>query len=117
MIAQRNFARQFARGDDPSSITDASSLSAESHDHPDIDAVIRGYGHAVYAVRTTSGRLILCEGWRGFSVSTSSQLSKIAEGFRSAGRGEFETDDEYRPGSKYGHPDAGDCLGAATTTQ
>lgn len=106
MVSQAELGRQFAAGYDPSGIPQASNVAAEPHDHPDIDAVIRGYGHAVYAVRTTSGRLILCEGWRGFSPSTGSQLTKIAEGFRTAGRGGFDSDDHYRPGSRYGADDA-----------
>jgi len=110
MVSQAELARQFAAGYDPSSIPQASNVAAEPHDHPVIDAVIRGYGHAVYAIRTTGGRLILCEGWRGYSTSTGSQLTKIAQGFRSAGRGDFETDDEHRPGSKHGGHDVKDVL-------
>jgi len=102
MVSQTELGRQFAAGYDPSSIPQASNVAAEPSALPEIDAVIRGYGHAVYAVRTTGGRLILCEGWRGRSASTGSQLTKIAQGFRSAGRGDFETDNEYRPGSKPG---------------
>ncbi len=106
MVSQAELARRFAAGYDPSSIPQASNVEAEPHDHPDIDAVIRGYGHAVYAVRTTSGRLILCEGWRGYSTPTGSQLTKIADGFRTAGRAGFDSDDHYRPSSKAQYDDA-----------
>jgi hypothetical protein len=112
MVSQTELGRQFAAGYDPSGIPQASNVAAEPHDHPVIDAVIRGYGHAVYAIRTTGGRLILCEGWRGYSTSTGSQLTKIAQGFRSAGRGDFDSDDDHRPGSRFGADDAEDVLNA-----
>lgn len=97
MIAQDTLARQFAAGHDPSSISAASNVTAEGTAADGYDAVIVGYGHAVYAARRTDGSIVLFEGWAGRSVSTTQHLGKLRSGFRKGGRGDFDIAGSGRP--------------------
>lgn len=97
MIAQDTLARHFAAGNDPSSIESASNVTVEPTGVDGYDAVIVGYGHAVYAARRTDGSIILFEGWRGRSVSTTQHITKLRTGFRQGGPTEVDTDSEARP--------------------
>ena len=98
MTAQDTLARRFAEGNDPRSIASASNVTAETTPADGYDAVIVGYGHAVYAARRTDGSIVLFEGWRDRSQSTRCQLTKLASGFRAGGRGDFDRTDDGQPG-------------------
>jgi len=114
MTTQTALGRQFAAGHDPSRIGDASNVAVEPCDIEGYDALIRGYGHAVYAVRRDDGEITIFEGWRGRSSSTSCQLTKIGSGVADAAATP-KIDDTARPSSKFGHPDLRETLGAPKT--
>lgn len=91
MTTQKDLAERFALGDDTGT---ASNVSIASYDDGSTELI--GYGWAAYATRTPSGRITLHEGWRGYSMSTTCQLTELRKGFRAAGV-DFETASEGRP--------------------
>lgn len=101
MITQKELAYQFAWGYQPDEIPRASNVEVRKNGG---DEYIVGYGHAIYAARL-DGDLVLYEGWRGYSISTSCQMTELRKGFEKAGV-EFDADDEARPQDRHGkHPE------------
>lgn len=80
MIAQRDLARQFESGEDADFIPDASNVKVVETSKEGYDALLIGFGHAVYAARRDDGTIVYFEGWYGYSPSTSCQLSKMMTG-------------------------------------
>lgn len=116
MISQHELGKRFARGDDH--IPDASNVSVEDASGADgVDAYVVGYGWAVYAARLDDGRLALFEGWRGYSLSTTCQMTQIRFGFHAALRGTGDAfddrvtvDDDRQPNTRGSNPDAAELL-------
>lgn len=72
MMNQNDLGRAFKRGE-----TNHRASNVQIVERGDF-TVLLGYGHAVYAARhKESGAITHFEGWRGYSVSTSCQLSKL----------------------------------------
>jgi len=82
MIAQRDLARRFGRGDPAESIPAASNVEAQSAEGSDdaFEAYIVGYNWAMYAGRMPEGSVVVFGGWYGYSNATSKQLSHVKSG-------------------------------------
>jgi len=74
MVSQSELGRQFHNG-----ATSGKASNVEIHHLPKHgDAAVIGYDHAVYATRdVATGHTIYYSGWYGYSVSTSSQITKM----------------------------------------
>lgn len=97
MVAQQELARRFAAGHDVTGIGSASNLSVESTAREGYDAVLLGYGHAVYAARRTDGSVVRFDGWRGYSQSTTCQLTELRKGFKCLPESKQTVDTANRP--------------------
>lgn len=97
MVSQAELARKFARGQSVDSLPNASNIAAQ--EGPDGVDYLVGYGHAIYAARF-KGSVLLFEGWRGYSVSTTCQLTELKKGFSLIGP--YLVDDEERPRTRVG---------------
>lgn len=105
MQSQQALAAEFAAGHDPSSIEDASNLEVWATDTDGYDAILVGYGHAVYAARRSDGSVVRFDGWRGYSQSTTCQLTELRKGFKSLPERLQTVVGEGRP-KLYNYPDA-----------
>jgi hypothetical protein len=103
--AQSDLVRQFKSGIEAEDIEDASNMAVEETDESGYDAILVGYGHAVYAARRDDGTFVQYDGWKGRSISTNTHLGKIRykldnqniETEGRPGRGHFpEYDDQRR---------------------
>ena len=105
MVTQEELGRMFAEGHDPTKIPGASNVEALPTDREGYDAKIVGYGHALYALRKEGGGsnpddsvITLYEGWRGYTVTTSCQLTKLKNGMEQ-GHLNYEIETDGRPKS------------------
>lgn len=71
MTTQRELGRLFRQG-----ATSGSASNVEIQDAENTTRLV-GYGHAVYAIRFKSTGKVVGFGWRGYSMSTSCQLTKL----------------------------------------
>jgi hypothetical protein len=102
--AQSRLARQFAAGQDPDEIGDASNVEVRATNRDGYDAFILGYGHAVYAVRRDDGTPVLFDGWRDYGTpSTKCQLTELRKGFRDGYGDDFVMYDEGMPKQRNFH--------------
>lgn len=82
MASQADVARQFARGTAVESMDSASNFGAAvAPDGSPYDAVLLSYGWAVLAARK-GRRVVVFDGWQGYSASTSTQHGKMRRVFR-----------------------------------
>lgn len=81
-MKQAELGRQFARGDAPAEIADASSVTVVSASDDDYDAYVLSYGWAVIFARRADGGIVEFAGWHGYTTSTSTQMGKIRHGAR-----------------------------------
>lgn len=75
--AQSDLIKQFNAGYSPEDIQDASNMKVERTDEPGYDAVVVGYDHAVYAARRNNGTIVIFNGWKGRSVSTTQHIGTL----------------------------------------
>lgn len=102
--AQSDLVQQFKAGYSPDRIEDASNMAVEETDVSGYDAILVGYGHAVYAARRDDGSFVQFDGWKGRSISTNTHLGKIRykldnqniERDGRPGRGSFDEYDTQR---------------------
>lgn len=75
MMSQNKLGAAFANGDKSGESSHVKIIEGrEGRTH------LLGYGWAIYATREPDGRIVFHEGWRGYSTSTSCQLSKLRQG-------------------------------------
>lgn len=117
MISQHELGRRFGRGDDPEDIPSASNIEVEpGKDNDEYEAVVVGYNWALYAARMSDGSVVVYDGWRGYSNSTTQQIGQVKRGamqyadvetrdlspkHRSKSNAERDGDSRYPIGSGY----------------
>lgn len=89
MTSQRKLGELFAVGEQSGSASNVQIVETKT------GSAIVGYGYAVYFERQ-GGTIVRYDGWRGYSVSTSCQLTKLSDGILRNLRGSIESSDEQK---------------------
>lgn len=70
-MSQDKLVRRFAAGDDHGTASNMQIRPADG------GTELVGYGWARYAFRTDDGTVTIYEGWNGYSISTTQQMTKV----------------------------------------